>query len=62
MSPGFREQRERYQLAFTCEDCANFVEGKGCSILFPTEPHRRAYVDALADGERIYFCKMFEST
>jgi hypothetical protein len=62
MGPEFRADRERYRLEFTCEDCANYVpEKEACSILFPIEPHKNAYVDALADGERIFFCKMFES-
>lgn len=57
-----REEAKRYRLAFCCEDCANFVPAKeACSILYPTEPHRRASVEALAEGERLYFCKMFEA-
>lgn len=62
MSPSFREQRERHRLAFACEDCRHFCEEREeCAVRYPTEPHRRATVDALVDGERLYFCKMFEA-
>jgi len=63
MSDAFREETERYRLAFTCEDCLHFcAERKLCDIAYPTEPHRREHIAALEDGARVFFCKMFEST
>jgi hypothetical protein len=62
MNPRFRDEAERYRLVFTCEQCGNWSpEEEACTILYPTEPHRRSTVDKLQDGERLYFCKMFES-
>ena len=56
-----QQEAAQYRLVFCCEDCANFSPTRdGCSILYPTEPHRRATVEALAEGERLLFCKMFE--
>jgi hypothetical protein len=61
MSQALRRQIEATRLAFCCEDCANFVpEPERCSLLYPNEDHRRAKVAALKDGERVWFCKMFE--
>lgn len=62
MSARFREEQKRFRLVFSCEDCASFHEGRqACSVLYPTEPHRKAHVEGLEDGERLYFCKMFEA-
>lgn len=61
MSEELRRQMERTRLAFCCEECGNFVpEREACSLLYPNHTHRRAFVDALKDGERVWFCKMFE--
>ena len=61
MSQELRRQIERTRLAFCCEDCGNFVADTGaCSLLYPNDVHRRAFFDALQDGERVWFCKMFE--
>lgn len=61
MSAEFRQEAERFRLAFTCEGCAHFCpDREACAIQYPTEPHRERQVEALADGERVFFCKMFE--
>ena len=71
MSAELREEVARYALRFTCEHCANFIDdvkpgpndptGRGaCSLLYPTKPHRDATLAATPDGERVFFCKMFE--
>jgi hypothetical protein len=61
MSETFRRQAAEHRLVFTCEDCASFSpEREACAVRYPTEPHRRATVEALADDERLFFCKMFE--
>jgi hypothetical protein len=58
---GFRHERERYALRFTCEDCALFDPDHGtCSHGFPTEEHRHAYYEQ--PGVPIVFCKDFELT
>jgi hypothetical protein len=62
MSPRFLEEAERYRLAFTCEECAHFdPESEACAIRYPTADHRRDRVMGAPDGERVFFCKMFES-
>ena len=55
----FREQRERYRLRFTCEDCALFDDVKEtCAHGYPTREHRDAhYQDEAAP---VVFCKHFE--
>lgn len=61
MSPEFREQRARFRLACTCEECLHFcAEREACAVRYPTEPHRKAHLEALSDGDRLFFCKMFE--
>jgi hypothetical protein len=63
MSPEFKRDVEAHRLVFTCESCAHFCPERGaCAVLYPTTPHRAATVEAAADGERIFFCKMFEAT
>ena len=57
-----REEIRRYRLAFVCEECRHFVEPEEtCDLLYPTEPHRRATYESAPAGERLVFCKMFES-
>ncbi len=55
----FRRERERFQLRFTCEDCALFVPSKqACLHGYPSEQHRAArYEDPSAD---LLYCKDFE--
>jgi len=62
MSQGLREEVKRLRLVFTCDDCANFAAHlEQCSLRYPTAEHRKAHVEALRDGERVVFCKMFEA-
>jgi hypothetical protein len=62
LTSALREEIRTLRLAFTCEECAHFVEDEGvCDLLYPTEPHRRATYEAKADGDPVLFCKMFES-
>ena len=61
-----RDEIGRFRLAFTCEDCSHFAaahgsQPAGCDLLYDCTPHRRATVEALADGELLTFCKMFEA-
>jgi hypothetical protein len=55
----FREQRERFQLRFNCEDCALFdVDRERCVHGYPTTEHRAGHY---ANPEaRVVFCKHFE--
>lgn len=62
MNQRFRDETEQYRFVFTCQDCDLWLEKEDkCSIHYPTEPHRQETVDATPDGERLYFCKMFEA-
>lgn len=60
MSEEFRRESKRYNLAFTCQSCAYFLDDN-CTIHYPVEPHRQETVDELKNGDRMYFCKMFEA-
>ncbi len=54
----FREQRQRFKLKWTCEDCVLFDPDAGCAHGFPTHRHRNSrYEDPSAD---LLFCKDFE--
>lgn len=57
----FREQRGRFRLHFTCEQCALFDEvAETCAHGYPTREHRDAHY---ADPEApLVFCKHFELT
>lgn len=50
------EEIARYDLRFTCEECAQFT-GAGCAHGWPGGERRRT----LRDGEQIEFCKEFEA-
>lgn len=53
-----RSEADRYDLRFTCEDCAWFdAEGGTCSHAYPNEAHRG--VD-LGEARVVAFCKEFE--
>jgi hypothetical protein len=59
--PGFREERARFALRFTCEDCALFdPEHASCAHGYPTEEHRAARYEQ--PGVDLVFCKDFELT
>ena len=54
----FREQRAKYTLRWTCEDCALFAPDAGCALGYPTHRLRASrYEDPSAD---LLFCKDFE--
>jgi hypothetical protein len=64
LRPEFREERQRFDLRFCCEDCAYFVrDPRGdqahCAHGWPNAEHR---LDAYLDETRreIVFCKEFE--
>ncbi len=54
----FRDERERFALRFTCEDCEHFVPlAQRCSHGFPVERHlRQRYENPEAS---LLFCKDF---
>jgi len=57
--PRFREERRRYGLCFTCEDCAHFApETEKCGHGYPNDEHRAARYERV--GELIVFCKEWE--
>lgn len=76
MSETLRTQRASLRLVCECESCEHFVpgdlkpaaragapvdeDGGVCDLLYPTAPHRKAAFDAAADGDPVWFCKMFE--
>lgn len=51
------EEIARFDLRFTCEDCASFT-GEACAHGYPNREHRRR---VLIEGEHVVFCKEFES-
>lgn len=55
----FQEERSKYDLRFTCEDCAYFQpETTRCTHGFDTRSHRaERYAAEAAD---VLFCKEFE--
>jgi len=60
-TPTLAEQRERFALRHTCEDCAYFHKQSGrCANGWPTTPHRRAYHEN--DPPGLITCKEFELT
>lgn len=62
MSHRYRKEREQFRLKACCDDCAHFCEQRQkCAMLYPVAPHLRETFDKAKDGERIYFCKMFEA-
>lgn len=57
--PLFAEQRQRYELRFTCEHCAYFVADDGrCSHGYPNQEHRAARYEQ--GSAELVFCKDFE--
>lgn len=62
MTPEFRRDVDEHRLVFTCEACVHFCDQRvACAVLYPTTPHQAATVDGTKDGDRIFFCKMFEA-
>ena len=62
MSEQLQKEVKAYDLAFVCEDCKYFAaKEEKCTIHYPEYLHKRSTIDALEHGDRLYFCKMFES-
>jgi hypothetical protein len=61
ITQALRDEIEAFRLVYCCEDCAHFVPDGTCDLLYPTAPHRRAHNEALAPGDPVVFCKMFEA-
>lgn len=61
MNERYLKEKEQYQFKECCEDCAHFCEKREkCAVLYPVKPHLKETVAKTKNGERIYFCKMFE--
>lgn len=62
MSEKLEREMADFDLAFVCEDCKYFAaEEEKCTIYYPEYLHKRSTIEALGHGDRLYFCKMFES-
>jgi hypothetical protein len=62
MTKQHRKEKSQYNFKESCEDCRYFcLKTERCSMMYPTLAHRRAVYIKASDGERIYFCKMFEA-
>jgi len=62
MSDLYRKEKEQYRFKECCEDCSHYCERrKKCEMLYPVEHHLQKTIDRANDGDRIYFCKMFEA-
>jgi hypothetical protein len=59
-SARFREERERFRLVFTCEDCTHFaLIREACGHGYPNADHRRARYEG-DSGAELVFCKEWE--
>ena len=57
----FREERARFALRFTCEDCSHFqVERERCAHGYPNEVHRGARYEQASEQLDLVFCKDFD--
>lgn len=62
MSDRYRKERDQFRLKACCEDCSHFCAQRvKCGMLYPVGPHLKETFDKTKDGERMYFCKMFEA-
>jgi len=60
LGPEFRQEWERYDLRFCCEDCAHLDRRtRRCAHGWPEEEHRLAYYED-ENCEELIFCKEFE--
>ena len=58
----YRTEKEQFSLKDTCEDCSHYCEQRNlCAMLYPVKPHLSETFNEAKEGERIYFCKMFEA-
>ena len=61
MNERFRSEAAQFNLKECCEDCRHFCpERQKCGVMYPVTPHLQQSFAQAQDGERIYFCKMFE--
>ncbi|MBM4354796.1 MAG: hypothetical protein FJ109_13575 [Deltaproteobacteria bacterium] len=57
----FREEAERYGLAYRCQQCIHLrPEGVQCALGYPNEMLALGEVRALDEEGRFVFCKDFE--
>lgn len=62
MDEQYRREKEQYQLKECCENCQHYCPERNlCGMLYPVEPHLSQTFDQAKEGDRIYFCKMFEA-
>jgi hypothetical protein len=62
MNEQYRKEKEQFSLKDTCEDCSHYcAERNLCAMLYPVKPHLTETFNEAEEGERIYFCKMFEA-
>ena len=62
MTKEFKDEVERYSFIFCCEDCAHFCpDTGGCAHFFPNAKHRKKTYREAKEGERLFFCKEFET-
>jgi len=58
IDPKLRDEVQRFDLRFTCIDCAHFaVEHQACANGYPNRPHLKVDLEAQPTLE---FCKEFE--
>jgi hypothetical protein len=63
VGPAFDDERDRFALRFTCEDCAHALPqgGEGepihCAHGWPTDEHR---LRSVVGSQAVTFCKEFE--
>jgi hypothetical protein len=58
IDPNLRAEAKRFELRFTCEDCAHFAaERRACANGYPTRAHLGVDLEA---EESLEFCKEFE--
>lgn len=59
LSPAFLEERLRYALRHTCEDCVHYDPCSAeCVHGYPNAEHREKSLDD--EGAELVFCKEFE--
>lgn len=54
----FHEERARYALRFTCEDCVHHLGDGRCAHEYPTEEHRAAHYENR--NALLVFCREWE--
>lgn len=62
MTERYQKEKAQYNLKECCEDCRYFCDKTvRCAMLYPITPHQKESFAKAKEGERIYFCKMFEA-